>query len=65
MTDGSDPMRNRGNRLTHLIAAAGRGWRNLLRRSGAAKGKKDPAPPRHVEAFAHGYRRRPSFRYMI
>ena len=58
-------MRDRGRRLRHFIAATGRAWRNLLRRSEARAGMKKPAPRRHVEVFAGGYRRRPSFRYMI
>lgn len=58
-------MRNKPSRLRQFAAAAGGVWRNFLRRSEAETRTKNPPPPRHIEIFQGGYRRRSSFRYMI
>lgn len=58
-------MRDKPNRLRQFAAATGRVWRKFLRPA-AAEARNEKRPPRrHVAVFAHRYRRRPSFRYMI
>ena len=58
-------MQDKPSRLRQFAAAAGRLWRDFLRRSEAETRNRKPPPRRHIEIFARSYRRRPNFRYMI